>query len=65
MLPSERVYLLRDTESMVALYRRLWQITDSDFGLKLEEERQTMAMKNSTVYAAARSSSEEVYWQTI
>lgn len=64
---SERAYLLRDAESMVALHRCLWQITDSNFGLqrKLEEERQKMSMKNSTVDAAVRSSSEEVYWQTI
>jgi hypothetical protein len=64
--PSDRVYLLRDAESMAALHHDVWQMNNANFVIRRApaEAVQKSDIKNQTIRAADRSSAA-THWQTI
>jgi membrane glycosyltransferase len=65
---SDRAYLLRDGESMRALYSDVWQTNDANFAIRhgLARAGQTNRMhKDLSFRLADRSSNREAHWQTI
>jgi membrane glycosyltransferase len=67
LTPSERAYLLRDAESMAALYRRVWHMShsDSDNELAVSRAHQASAMNHHTVPEVDRSPNAETNCQSI
>ena len=66
---SDRVYLLRDAESMRALYYDVWQMNDANFAIqqRLVKAGQTNGVnKDLTFRLTDRSSTSnrEAHWQT-
>jgi len=64
--PSDRVYLLRDPESMAALHHGVRQMNNANFVIQRApaEAVQKSDIENPTIRAADRSSAA-AHWQTI
>jgi hypothetical protein len=65
--PSDRVYLLRDAESMAAPHHGVWQMNNANFIIQRAptEAVQKSDIENQTIRAADRSSAATPPWQTI